>query len=115
MESVIDRSPQKTPRRHSRYENPSMPLHINDKHTIALARRLAGMTGETVADAVATAIGERLARIEQCQSGERFLAGVPAISARVRRQGWDEAFKAIAASGDDAPLLSDVFDRDSNR
>jgi len=92
-----------------------MPLHINDKHTFALARRLARMTGETVADAVATAIEERLARIEQRQSGKRLLASVPAISARGQRQGWDNAFKAMAAAGDDAPLLPDVFDGDSDQ
>lgn len=34
---------------------------------------------------------------------------------RGRRLGWDDAFKAMAAAGDDAPLLPDVLDADDDQ
>jgi len=38
---------------------------------------------------------------------DRVLTIAPA---RGRRHGWNDAFKAMAAAGDDAPLLPDVLD-----
>ncbi len=62
-----------------------MALNIKDERADKLARRLADLTGETITSAVATALQERVARIEKRRSDERLLADVRAISARFRR------------------------------
>jgi len=48
-----------------------MPLSIKDDQSNELARRLAGLTGETITTAVKEALRERLAR----ESGRRGKAG----------------------------------------
>lgn len=62
-----------------------MALKIKDERAVILARRLAGMTGETITSAVATALEERLARIEKRRADEGLLDDVRAISAKFRR------------------------------
>ena len=57
--------------------------------------------------------------IEQCGLGDevemtvrdRTLVIAPADGGR---RGWDEAFKAMAAAGDDKPLLPDALDADAD-
>ena len=51
-----------------------MPLNIKDPRTYALARRLANATGETMTEAVRTAIQDRLKRVEAQRRGGRSLA-----------------------------------------
>ena len=51
-----------------------MPLNIKDPKTHALARRLATVTGETMTEAVRTAIQDRLKRVEAQRRGGRSLA-----------------------------------------
>lgn len=62
-----------------------MALNIKDERADKLARRLADLTGETITSAVATALQERVARLEKRRSDERLLADVRAIAARFRR------------------------------
>jgi antitoxin VapB len=62
-----------------------MALNIKDERTERLARRLAEMTGETIATAVATALEKRVAQLERRRSRERLLADVRAISTRFRQ------------------------------
>ena len=42
-----------------------MPLNIKDPHTHLLAKRLAGLTGESLTQAVRQAVQERLTRLER--------------------------------------------------
>lgn len=46
-----------------------MPLNIKDDDTHALAKRLASLTGESMAKAVKHAIQEKLAQVEKTQGG----------------------------------------------
>ncbi|MYA95778.1 MAG: PSK operon transcription factor [Nitrospinae bacterium] len=46
-----------------------MQLNIKDADTHALAKRLASLTGESMAKAVKRAIQEKLARVEKMQGG----------------------------------------------
>lgn len=46
-----------------------MQLNIKDDDTHALAKRLASLTGESMAKAVKRAIQEKLARVEKMQGG----------------------------------------------
>ena len=46
-----------------------MPLNIKDDDTHALAKRLASLTGESMAKAVKRAIQEKLAQVEKMQGG----------------------------------------------
>lgn len=79
-----------------------MALNIKDERTDKLARRLSDLTGETITTAVATALEERVARLEQRRSRERLLADVRAISARFRRH-LDQPMTSV----DHADLLYD--------
>ncbi len=49
-----------------------MPLNIKDDDTHALAKRLAGLTGESLTKAVKRAIQERLAQVERSRAGSRI-------------------------------------------
>ena len=46
-----------------------MPLNIKDDDTHALAKRLANLTGESMAKAVKRAIQEKLAQVEKMRGG----------------------------------------------
>lgn len=46
-----------------------MPLNIKDSETHSLAKQLAGMTGETLTQAVRQAVQERLARARAARDG----------------------------------------------
>jgi len=50
-----------------------MPISIKNAETEALARKLADLTGESITDAVRTAVSERYERVRQ-QRGGRSLA-----------------------------------------
>jgi antitoxin VapB len=74
-----------------------MALNLKDPATHNLARRLAAATGETMTEAVRTALAERLARVERAAAGEddlvtrldaiaRHCGGLPVR----RRRGEDE-------------------------
>jgi len=47
-----------------------MSLNINDQETRRLARELATLPGESMSDAVATAVRERLERLRQQRRGD---------------------------------------------
>ena len=49
-----------------------MPLNIKDDDTHALAKRLAGVTGESLTKAVKRAIQDRLAQVERSRNGNRI-------------------------------------------
>ena len=51
-----------------------MPLNVKDPRMHALARRLARITGETMTEAVRTALQERLKRVEAQQPDRPGLA-----------------------------------------
>jgi len=49
-----------------------MPLNIKDDDTHVLAKRLAGVTGESLTKAVKRAIQDRLAQVERIRDGNRI-------------------------------------------
>jgi antitoxin VapB len=83
-----------------------MPLSIKTAEADELARALAGLTGETMTDAVTVALRERLARERAKRAASADLpARLTALAARLRpaydtrpilKAEWD------AASGDEA-------------
>lgn len=80
-----------------------MQLNIKDTYTHALAKRLASLTGESMAKAVKRAIQEKLARVEKMQGGTPladeldrialFCAGLPRRDERSGDEiiGYDES------------------------
>jgi hypothetical protein len=87
-----------------------MPLIVDDGEIDLLARRITDLTGESVGEAVVSALKERLERLERARSElerrrseEVFLAQVRAISREFRRQaGADDL-----SSTDHGKLLYD--------
>ena len=80
-----------------------MPLSIKDPEADQLARRLAEQTGETITQAVTTALRERLARerrraesvenlVEDVMGIGRHCAALPLLDARPANEiiGYDE-------------------------
>lgn len=59
-----------------------MALSIKDPEADRLARRLAKATGESLTDAVTTALRERLARVEQRSRARRLADELDAIAKR---------------------------------
>lgn len=59
-----------------------MPLSIKDPQTDRLARDLARATGESITTAVATALRERLERVEGLPRGRDLAAELTAIALR---------------------------------
>lgn len=59
-----------------------MPLSIKDRDADRLARALARETGETITDAVKTAIEERLARVRGRHKGRRLADELDEIARR---------------------------------
>lgn len=47
-------------------------LNIKNEHTYELARKLAGLTGESLTEAVTRSVEERLARVERPDAAERL-------------------------------------------
>ena len=80
-----------------------MPLNIKDDDTHALAKRLASLTGESMAKAVKRAIQEKLAQVEKMQGGTQladeldrialYCAGLPRRDERGNDEiiGYDES------------------------
>ena len=64
-----------------------MALSIRDPETDRLARELAALTGESMTEAIRTALAERLVRTRHAREDEvrRLIADVRAIQARVAR------------------------------
>mgnify|MGYP002626526158 CR=1 FL=1 len=69
--------------------------------------------------AIGNSKGVRLPRavIDECGFGEeielRVERGTVVLApARGAREGWDDAFRGMAAEGDDAPLLPDRLEHD---
>ncbi|MFT6237997.1 MAG: antitoxin VapB [Akkermansiaceae bacterium] len=61
-----------------------MALSIRDQETDSLARELAGMTGESITEAIGKALKERLARLRRdCEFAKRK-AQVDSLAARMR-------------------------------
>lgn len=62
-----------------------MALSIRDPETDRLARELAALTGESMTEAIRTALAERLGRMRRLREAEaeRRIAEVRAIQARV--------------------------------
>ena len=79
-----------------------MPLNIKDSETHALAKKLAGVTGESLTQAVRRSVRERLARMESVRPGASladeldrialYCASLPRRDARSADQiiGYDE-------------------------
>lgn len=63
-----------------------MALNIKDPATDALARELADLTGETITDALRTALGERLARIRRQSSVRQRMADLQRYIDRGRQR-----------------------------
>lgn len=66
-----------------------MPLNIKDDDTHALAKRLAGVTGESLTKAVKRAIQDRLAQVERIRDGNRIADELDHIAlhcAKLRRR-----------------------------
>lgn len=59
-----------------------MALNIKDPETDRLARSLAAATGETITTAVATALRERLERIEGTFAADMLVVELDGIAAR---------------------------------
>ena len=59
-----------------------MALNIKDPRTDGLARRLAATTGETLTQAIASALEERLARVGHADPRERKRAELARIAER---------------------------------
>ena len=78
-----------------------MSLNIKNEETHRLARELAGLTGESVTEAVTVAVRERLERVKSEQGSglaERLLA-----IGRDAARHWKEPYRSI----DHADLLYD--------
>ena len=77
-----------------------MALNIKSSETDLLARQLCGLTGESITEAVTTALAERLERLRQAPPGQRMLlrgirqriARLPVLDDRPADQllGYDE-------------------------
>ena len=59
-----------------------MGLNIKNEATCALARELAGLTGETMTGAITAALSERLERERRARDKEALLRDVRAIAER---------------------------------
>lgn len=57
-----------------------MPLNIKDSETHALAKQLAGVTGETLTQAVRRAVHERLARVRTVHDGNSLASELDRIA-----------------------------------
>lgn len=61
-----------------------MRLSIEDPEADALARALAGLTGESVTEAVTQALRERLSRVERMRSEDDAMDRIRQISTRFK-------------------------------
>ena len=66
-------------------------LNIKNKETRALAARVAALTGETMTDAVTTALRERLARVEETGALAAELLALGRDCAARLREPWKSA------------------------
>ena len=66
-------------------------LNIKNKETHALAARVAALTGETMTDAVTTALRERLARLEETSPLAAELLALGRDCAARLREPWKSA------------------------
>jgi antitoxin VapB len=66
-------------------------LNIKNKETHALAARVAALTGETMTDAVTTALRERLARLEETGPLAAELLALGRDCALRLREPWKSA------------------------
>ncbi|MBI3209765.1 MAG: type II toxin-antitoxin system VapB family antitoxin [Candidatus Solibacter usitatus] len=63
-----------------------MPISIKNDETEILARRLAELTGETLTEAVRTALAERYDRVRRDRSGRSLADELNAIALRCARR-----------------------------
>lgn len=59
-----------------------MPVNIKDEETDRLVRALAQATGETLTEAVATAVRERLDRVQGARGAPDLAQAIESIAAR---------------------------------
>ncbi len=59
-----------------------MPISIKNDKTELLARKLAELTGETLTDAIRTALAERYDRLRQARSGRTLADELNSIALR---------------------------------
>jgi antitoxin VapB len=78
------------------------PIVISDAETCLMARDLARLTGETIAEAITVALRERLARLRRERSVDERLQQMRAISKRCASQ-----LRAGPPSVDHGDLLYD--------
>ncbi len=81
-----------------------MALNIKDPETDRLVRELAAETGETITDAVSTAVGERLERVRGGRSRRTLSDELDAIAVRcaalpVRDERSDDEILGYNAQG----------------
>ena len=61
-----------------------MALNIRDEKTDSLAREVAGVTGESLTDAIGTALRERLERLQREGAYERRKARIDELTTKIR-------------------------------
>ena len=61
-----------------------MALNIRDEKTDSLAREVAEMTGESLTDAIGTALRERLERLQREGAYERRKARIDELTTKIR-------------------------------
>jgi antitoxin VapB len=70
----------------------TMTMNIKNPHTHELARELAGLTGETVTQAVTVALQERLDRVRREKSAEARIQRMHELAAEIRSRLPADAF-----------------------
>jgi len=63
-----------------------MPISIKNSQTELLARKLAELTGETLTDAIKTALAEKYERVRQARSARSMAADLNEIALRCARR-----------------------------
>ena len=79
-----------------------MAINIKSAETERLARQLAEQTGESITDAVETAVRERLDRLRAAAEFEQYAAPVRRVQQRIRERPIRDARSADEIVGYDA-------------
>ncbi len=69
-----------------------MSLNIKNPETHRLAKELAGLTGESMTEAITTAVRERLERIREAENGGGMAERIHAIAAEMRARLPEDFF-----------------------
>ncbi len=63
-----------------------MPISIKNEETEVLARKLAGLTGETLTDAIRGAVAEKYERLRRARAGRSLAEELNAIGLRCAKR-----------------------------